>query len=135
MLSIRGELGWSGADTPIFERFYAGGFQTLRGFQFRGIGPVDQGQKVGGNTKLLSGIEYYMPLTPDDNLGWVFFSDQGMVANRISLNDYRVTVGVGLRARVPGMGPVPLAFDFGFPILKKLTDDKQVFSFSVGIFR
>ena len=36
---IRGQVGWSGDDTPIFERFFAGGFQTFRGFAFRGRQP------------------------------------------------------------------------------------------------
>ena len=84
---------------------------------------------------LLSGLEYYLPLTADDNVGWVFFSDMGTVERDLEITNYRVTTGFGLRVRVPGMGPVPLAFDFGFPVVKTATDDTQVFSFSVGIFR
>jgi outer membrane protein assembly complex protein YaeT len=135
VLSVRGQFGWTDESTPIFERFYAGGFQTLRGFSFRGIGPVEFDQKVGGSFMLLSGLEYYLPLTADDNVGWVFFSDMGTVERKLEILDYRVTAGFGLRVRVPGMGPVPLAFDFGFPVVKTALDDTQVFSFSVGIFR
>ena len=135
VLSVRGEFGVTDQDTPIFERFYAGGFQTLRGFEFRGIGPTTFDQKVGGRMLVLSGLEYYLPLTADDNVGWVFFSDMGTVERNLDITNYRVTTGFGLRVRVPGMGPVPLAFDFGFPVVKTATDDTQVFSFSVGIFR
>jgi outer membrane protein insertion porin family len=135
VLSVRGEFGITDSDTPIFERFYAGGFQTLRGFEFRGIGPTSFDQKVGGRMMLLSGLEYYLPLTADDNVGWVFFSDMGTVERDLDITNYRVTTGFGLRVRVPGMGPVPLAFDFGFPVVKSATDDTQIFSFSMGIFR
>ena len=41
---------------------------------------------------------------------------------------------VGLRIVVPMLGPVPIALDFGFPIVKAPTDNKQVFSFWVGFF-
>ena len=37
------KLGVSGSDTPIFENYFAGGFSTLRGFQFRGASPKDSG--------------------------------------------------------------------------------------------
>jgi outer membrane protein insertion porin family len=135
VLSVRGEFGLTDADAPIFERFYAGGFQTLRGFSFRGIGPTVFDQKVGGRMLVLSGLEYYFPITADDNVGAVLFSDMGTVESTIDITKYRVTTGFGLRVRVPGMGPVPLAFDFGFPVVKAGLDDTQVFSFSVGIFR
>jgi outer membrane protein insertion porin family len=39
VLSLLGHLGFSGADTPVYERFFAGGFGTLRGFAFRGAKP------------------------------------------------------------------------------------------------
>ena len=53
----------------------------------------------------------------------------------VSVDDFRVTVGVGLRVVVPAMGPVPLAFDFGFPIKSSPFDDERIFSFYVGINR
>lgn len=135
VLTARGELGYSGSHTPIFERFYAGGFQTLRGFDYRGVGPTDLGIEVGGKFMLLTGLEYEFPLTADDNLSWVFFVDAGTVERDIEILDYRVAAGFGLRVRVPGMGPVPFAFDFGFPISKTDDDDTQIFSFFLGIFR
>jgi outer membrane protein insertion porin family len=135
VLALRAEVAWTGDNTPIFERFYAGGFQSLRGFAFRGIGPVSFDQKIGGNFMVLSGAEYYMPLSADDNLGWVVFSDQGTVESKVEILNYRVTAGFGLRVKVPGMGPAPLAFDFAFPVVKTGTDDRQLFSFFIGIFR
>lgn len=134
-LTARGEVGWSGSDTPMFERFYAGGFRTIRGFDFRGVSPTQSNVHVGGNFMMLTGLEYQFPLTADDNLGWVFFCDAGTVESKLEINDYRASVGFGVRIKIPQMGPVPLAFDFGFPVAKTATDDKQVFSFFLGIFR
>lgn len=135
VLTAHGELGWSGSDTPMFERFYAGGFRSLRGFSFRGVSPTVDGSEVGGDFLMLTSLEYQFPLTADDNLGWVFFTDAGTVEPDLEINDYRVSVGFGLRVKLPQMGPAPLAFDFGFPLVDKSTDDRQLFSFFIGFFR
>ena len=39
VLALRSMTGIVGSNTPFFERLYAGGFRTIRGFQFRGVGP------------------------------------------------------------------------------------------------
>ena len=136
VLSMSGIVGWSGDDTPVFERFYAGGFQSFRGFAFRGVTPRgDSNISVGGNWQLLGSTEYRIPMTADDMINMVVFSDVGTVTPDPSIDDFRVTVGVGLRLVVPAMGPVPLAFDFGFPIRSEASDDERVFSFYVGINR
>lgn len=134
ILAARAEFGWSGDDTPIFERFYAGGFNSIRGFQFRGVSPVDLGVEVGGNFILLGGLEYQFPLTADDTFGGALFVDSGTVERELEVLDYRVSVGFGIRIAIPMLGPVPLAFDFGFPVVDTNFDDKQIFSFSVGWF-
>ena len=56
-LLLRGQASWSGSDTPIFEKFYAGGFQTFRGFAFRGVSPVQDNVYTGGNFMVLGGVE------------------------------------------------------------------------------
>lgn len=135
ILKLGGQLGWTGDGTPIFERFYAGGFQTFRGFEFRGVSPRQFDVRIGGRYLTLATIEYQLPLTADDNIGMVFFSDAGTVDNNATFDDFRVTAGVGLRLTVPAMGPVPLAFDFAVPIVRQDFDDTQVFSFYIGINR
>jgi outer membrane protein insertion porin family len=135
ILSLNGQLGWSDDGTPIFERFYAGGFQTFRGFAFRGVSPRQLGVAVGGQWMALGTVEYLMPITADENFRAVAFTDFGTVEDDVSLEDFRVTAGFGLRITVPAMGPVPLAFDFAFPIRKQVQDDTQVFSFYLGVTR
>ena len=49
---------------------------------------------------------------------------------------FRLSVGAGVRISIPQvLGPVPLAFDFGFPIMKERFDDERVFNFYVGFTR
>lgn len=135
VLSVGGEVGWSSDDTPVFERFYAGGFQTFRGFDFRGVSPVEGGVRVGGNWSFLGTAEYKVPLTADENLAVVAFTDFGTVEDDAGFADFRLAVGTGMRITVPAMGPVPLAFDFAIPLADQDFDDKRVFSFYIGITR
>lgn len=137
VLSLRGRAGITGSQTPVFENFFAGGFSTLRGFDFRGASPVKQGVIVGGELMLLGSVEYMFPLTADDMLRGVVFCDFGTVEEtvRIDSDTFRVAPGVGLRITIPAMGPAPIALDFAYPVLMADTDDKQIFSFYVGLLR
>ena len=42
--------------------------------------------------------------------------------------------GFGFRVKIPALGPVPVAFDFAFPLNKTPGDNTQVFAFYVGLF-
>ncbi len=136
VLSMKAQLGWTGENTPIYDHYYAGGFSTLRGFNFRGVSPIDTatGVAVGGEFRLLTSVEYMFPVTADDMLRAVVFCDTGTVESRIDqwYSKYRVAPGFGLRVVIPAMGPAPLAFDFAFPISNEDADDKEVFSFFIG---
>jgi len=136
ILSLGLQAAWTGDNTPIFERYFAGGFQSLRGFSFRGVSPIDGRVRIGGQWMFLGGAEYLIPVTADESLGVVGFTDFGTVqSSSVSLKDFRLTVGAGLRVTIPLMGPAPIAIDFGFPILKESFDDTRIFNFSVGVTR
>ena len=134
VLVARSQVGYTGSNTPVFERFYAGGYRSLRGFEFRGVGPAINGFEIGGDFLFLNSLEYQVPIMANDHLWAVAFLDSGTVERRVDINDYRVSAGFGLRIVVPMMGPVPIALDFGFPIVKGPMDREQVFSFWVGFF-
>ncbi|HZU36707.1 MAG TPA: BamA/TamA family outer membrane protein, partial [Gemmataceae bacterium] len=134
VLALRSQLGFTTSDAPVYERFYAGGFRSMRGFEFRGVGPDVDGWKVGGDFMWLNSLEYQVPIKANDNIYLDFFVDSGTVDSKVSLDNYRVTAGFGVRVVVPMLGPVPIALDFGFPIVKAPTDNTQVFSFWVGFF-
>ncbi|MDF1742378.1 MAG: BamA/TamA family outer membrane protein [Gimesia sp.] len=135
ILSLSASLGWTDSDTPVFERYFAGGFQTFRGFEFRGVTPRENGIAVGGRWQFLGSAQYMVPVTADEMIQMVFFSDFGTVEESVSLDQFRVAVGAGLRLTVPAMGPVPVALDFSVPLAKESFDQTQVFSFYVGFTR
>jgi len=136
VLAFRTQFSWAGDETPVYERFFAGGFRSIRGFQYRGVGPNENGYMVGGDFMWLNSLEYQIPVMANDNAYLVGFVDSGTVEPNISdISTYRVSAGVGLRLVVPMMGPVPIALDFGFPIVKAETDRTQIFNFWMGFFR
>jgi outer membrane protein insertion porin family len=136
-LAFTTKAGFSGSDTPIFEHYFAGGFSTLRGFQFRGASPIQNTVRVGGEFQWLNSVEYFFPITADDMVKGTVFCDFGTVERKIALDadNFRVAPGVGLRINVPALGPAPLAFDFAFPVASAAGDREQVFSFFFGAMR
>lgn len=126
-------------EVPVYERFYLGG-QSFRGFDYRGVGPRgirnDNGQPsdegVGGNFLFFAGIELQQPLYEDVVAGVVFL-DTGTVNQDLSLDNYRASVGVGLRIYIDQLTPFPLSFDFGFPIKDAEGDERRLFTFSIDV--
>jgi outer membrane protein assembly factor BamA len=144
ILSIGADAGLAGPfgptdSVPIFDRFFAGGpgdAASLRGFRFRGIGPVQGAAhvQVGGQALLLGTLEYDFPIMQDTIRG-VVFADAGKVARTVDTfgdEDFRAAVGTGLRLRFPFFGGIPIALDWGVPVAKQATDLTQVFSFTIG---
>lgn len=134
VLALRSQVQVTGSNAPVYERLYAGGFRSLRGFTFRGVGPVENELHTGGTFSFLNTIEYQVPLLQNDKLFFVTFLDHGTVESDVSIRDYRVSAGFGFRVAVPALGPLPLAFDFAFPLNSGPGDNKQMFSFYVGLF-
>ncbi len=142
ILNLRGRIGYipQGRDnTPTYERFYMGG-QNFRGFNFRTISPKgirnDNGlasdDPIGGTWQFFAGAEIEQPLY-EDIFSIVAFIDAGTVTFDPGFDDFRVSVGFGIRFHVPALSPAPLAFDFGFPILKQDTDEERLFTFTVDL--
>ena len=137
-LSLSTKLGFSGSSTPIFENYFAGGFSTFRGFDFRGVGPSENGIRIGGPFQWLNTVEYQFPILADDSVRGVLFCDFGTIEQNVTLNseNFRVAPGFGFRVSIPGLGlGAPLAFDFAFPVSTAEGDEEQVFSFFLGIAR
>ena len=126
----------SGNDVPIFERFFAGGYGSLRGFRYRGVAPRDDktGDQIGGDILLLMNTEYLVPIYKDIIRAAVFI-DSGKAdetVNDINFNHFRVSTGVGLRLNIPFLGRSTIAIDYGIPVLKEAGDETQAFSFNFG---
>ena len=138
-LSFGTKLGFSGSSTPIFENYFAGGFATLRGFEFRGAAPLEGGVRVGGEFQWLNTVEYMFPVTASDMVKGVLFCDFGTVEQSIEINseNFRVAPGFGFRIHTPGGGGLgaPLAFDFAFPVASAEGDEEKIFAFFLGVSR
>ncbi|MDR0870220.1 MAG: BamA/TamA family outer membrane protein [Planctomycetaceae bacterium] len=138
VLGLRTGLNVSEKNTPIYERYFGGGFTSLRGFEFRGVSPRDaNGSILGGCMEFYNSAELVFPITADDMVRGSFFIDTGTVERTFTKweDDYRVALGFGLRLTIPMMGPAPIALDFAFPVCRTRGDEKQVFSFNVGFMR
>jgi outer membrane protein insertion porin family len=137
VLGFRGAMGVTADNTPIYERYYAGGFSSIRGFNYRGISPRWHGVAVGGNFEMYASTELLFPITADDTIRGVAFVDTGTVESSIDSweETYRVAPGFGLRVTIPMMGPAPIALDFAFPVSSDPMDEEEIFSFYVGFMR
>jgi outer membrane protein insertion porin family len=140
ILRLNSRIGYIfGGRSPTYERFYLGG-RSFRGFDFRTVSPkgirADTGgptdEPVGGEWLVFAGAQYEVPLLQETITG-VLFLDSGTVEERVALDDYRVSIGAGVRLYIPQLGPVPIAVDFGFPLIKGPGDEKQLVSFSAEL--
>ncbi len=101
---------------PIYERFFAGGAHTIRGYKERGVGPKDAitGDPIGGEAMLVGTIEYTYPIIR--NVRGAIFYDIGNVwkeAGDFGTGDFKSSVGLGARIQTP-IGPIRL--DWGYAI-------------------
>jgi outer membrane protein insertion porin family len=108
----RGEIGYGvgygGTDLPVYERFFLGGINTLRGFEAGEVGPIDPetGQVVGGDKELFFNFEYIFPIVKKLELRGVVFYDTGNAfLGDIDISEFRQDVGVGVRWYSP-FGPI-----------------------------
>lgn len=126
----------NGQKVPIFERFFAGGFGSLRGFRYRGIAPLDEktGDQIGGDILYVMNTEYLVPIYKDIVRAAVFV-DAGKADRTISdinLDHIRLSTGFGLRLSIPFLGRSTIAIDYGIPVIKESGDETQAFSFNFG---
>ncbi|MRR34619.1 outer membrane protein assembly factor BamA, partial [bacterium] len=143
VLSLKGSLGYIqeiGKDIPIDELFFAGGINTIRGYEGRSISPyklTSSGDPtyIGGDKEAIFNLEYTFPLLKDAGLKGVAFFDAGNVYDnsQTMFSSFRMSYGAGIRWISP-MGPLRL--EYGIPINPRDGIDKSSgrFEFSIGSF-
>ena len=165
VLKFNAALGWvattnSERPVPIFERFFLGGPNSVRGFERATLSPTEPvaadpndpasslvGFPVGGNKELLFNLEVEFPIITAIGIRGVLFMDAGNAfgnnqpytldldvfhPNATDYNDVlRTSVGFGFRWFSP-IGP--LRFEWGFPLSPLDNEEPSVFEFSVGNF-
>lgn len=98
-----------------FERFWAGGSTTVRGYEERGLGPEDTTGKHRGNAQFIFNTE--LRFTVLNPIQGILFLDSGNVWGSIEDIDYSwmpTTVGVGLRVI---LGPLIGGIDYAVPLI------------------
>lgn len=99
----------AGGTLPDYERFYLGGMNSMRGFEWRDIHSEDEnGDKIGGNKFVQFNVEWLIPLIKEAGVVGVLFYDTGNVFNNseeIDLGLLRESAGFGFRWYSP-MGPI-----------------------------
>ena len=123
-------------DVKLSDRIFASP-SDLRGFELRGIGPVDSGDHIGGNNLATLSLKSTFPNPMPENLRATtfLFLDMGNVwgadySNLISdSSKLRASTGIALDL----MSPVgPLSFTYSIPLSKASTDKEQNFIFNIG---
>lgn len=116
---------------PIFDRFFIGGSRSVRGFDFRDVGPREDGEPEGGLTMAYTNAELTFPIF--DRVRGAVFVDAGFNNEDVfdyTVSDVQVGTGFGLRLNLP-IGPLRL--DLGFPVVYDEDNDSLVkFHFDVG---
>lgn len=120
-------------EVPIWERFYCGGAETVRGYEYREIGSKVDDTPIGGENLLVANMEWRLPIA--EHFKGVLFIDGGDVWNsgvgeaKEDDFDLKLGAGVGLRFSTP-MGPIRL--DWGYALNPEPDQPDSRFYFSMG---
>ena len=135
VLMLKNDFGFIPWGTSVFfERFYAGGIGSLRGYTYLGVtprsGPLQDG--IGGNFMDVATAEVNFPLYKNSLRG-VVFVDAGDVEPNVHLGTTVVDVGIGIRVVIPFFGKLPLGIDLAYPVHHTQADHIEYISFALGI--
>ena len=148
-ISLTGTLGYGkgygnldGYGLPFFRRYYAGGIQTVRGYESYSLGnkytlATDGSQRATGGDFLavasaaLNFRPWFIEESSNMRLSWFFdggnvFSDY----DKFKADELRLSSGLGFSWITP-IGP--LTFSYAKPLNAKDTDRTQEFQFTIGV--
>ena len=136
VIGVRGRAGLisgnEGKEVPIYERYYLGGINSLRGL--RSVGPTDPatGEVIGGLTMLNFNADYVFPLIKNAGMKGILFFDTGNSwESGYHIGDMRRTAGVGVRWYSP-IGPLRL--EWGYVLDRKESESPSRWEFTIGMF-
>lgn len=127
---------------PEKERFFLGGDNTIRGYELNMVGPLENNNPIGDNSKLLGNLELRIPLRLISNIWLAFFIDAGGISGDITDffesktydieedNKIKYSIGSGIRYMTI-IGPIRL--DVGYKLNREVWDKeyyKVHFNFS-----
>lgn len=122
---------------PVYERYFLGGADTIRGYRNNGeVGPLN-----GGKIYDILNLEFHFPLARERKhtiVQWAFFLDIGNSwehFNNVSLgtgtgtNDLKVGAGFGIRFTTPAF---PIRLDWGYGFNHKPGEQRSDIYFTLG---
>ena len=125
VFKISGQIGQvtkiDGEVPKVFDRFFAGGANSIRGFKERDVGPIDtesNEETIGGRSILLASMELTGPVY-QQTIYWAAFIDSGNVWKKSfdwEISELNVGAGLGVRLFLP-IGAVQL--DYGWPLVRE----------------
>ncbi len=147
VFSVNLNAGWiksygESSDVPLYERYYVGGADTIRGYKYRTeVGPYN-----GGKFMTVANIEYKFPIVQEKRktiLQGAFFYDIGGTWTDVNKANFsfgddnedkdeyylKSGVGFGIRFATPVF---PLRLDWGYGLNHKRGEDLQQFYFTIG---
>ena len=121
-------------EVPLFERYFLGGSNSIRGFDYRSVGPTYRKENMGGLTMLTLTAELSHAIWGP--IRGAFFCDAGGAwehAYEIDFSKFNIGAGYGLRIKVPYLN-VPIRLDIAYPFLnnQKGVSNKVRLHFNVG---
>ncbi|OEU47528.1 MAG: outer membrane protein assembly factor BamA [Desulfobulbaceae bacterium S5133MH15] len=121
---------------PVYERFYLGGLNSVRGFEYGKISPIDPTtlDRIGGDKMWYTNIEFVFPLLKTQGVHGAIFYDSGQVLNDdedfFTVND-SIKNSAGLEVRwLSPMGPLRVVWGYNLDPLPD--EDQAVWDFSIG---
>lgn len=122
-------------ELPFFERFYAGGAHSVRGYRSSSLGPRENGKALGGDFRVVGSAEliFMPPFTEESStVRMSLFWDVGNVFDDIDYYnraELRQSTGVSLI----WLSPIgPLSFSLSNPLNDKPSDNTESFQFTLG---
>ena len=132
---------WTDRELPLFERYFAGGINSVRGFEYRTLGPrecpdddpdCDDPENIGGNKQLILKTELHFPILNQWGFRGSLFFDQGQAfgpSENISIEDLKRSLGLAMQWQSP-IGPVRLSW--AYPLNADPSNSKEVLGFAIG---
>lgn len=129
---------WHGQkDTPVYDRFFLGGPDTVRGYNVTGqVGP-----RSGGNVYYVGNLEYQFPMVREHRRTFIqgaFFTDLGGAWDQAAdmsarigsrSHDLKSSVGFGIRFTTPAF---PIRLDYGYGLNHHRGEQRWQIHFAIG---
>ena len=121
---------YGGKEVPIYEKFYVGGLNSIRGFKYGEAGPLDANDEpIGSRNQLFFNFEWIFPIFQPVGLKGVVFFDAGHGFDTMKDFSLKTAAGVGVRWFSP-LGPIRL--ELGFNLNPKKGERGNAFDFAIG---